>query len=86
MMRDITLRAENIVTKPDGRLISIANMTLPVKILPNISESPILQEEVDRLTIKIVRCTEFNENDPAMVRAESGIQLGDQMKIDLERV
>jgi phenylacetate-CoA ligase len=86
LMGDITSRAEDIVTTADGRFISFASLTLPVKMVANIAESQIIQEEVDRLTVKIVRRPEFDDADAAMVVAEFQKRLGERMSIDLEYV
>lgn len=86
LMGEVTSRAEDIVTTPDGRYISFASLTLPVKMVAHIAESQIIQEEIDRLTVKIVRRSEYSDEDAMMVVAEFKKRLGEKMNIDLEYV
>jgi phenylacetate-CoA ligase len=86
LMSDVTSKAEDIITTKDGRYISASVLTHPFKPLKGIQESQIVQEDLDHITIKIVRmsscqCIETNE-----LILEMQKRLGKEMKITIEFV
>ena len=86
MMDDVTTKAEDILTLKDGRVISPSVLTHPFKPLTSIEESQIVQEELDRIIVKIVPGHTFSEGDRKHLVKELRERLGDEVRIDIEIV
>lgn len=86
LMEDVTTKAEDIITTPDGRYISSSILTHPFKPLVNIIESQIVQEDISHITIKIVRSAEYNDEDSRMLLSAMRSRIGDDIKINIEFV
>jgi len=86
MMDDVTTKAEDILTMKDGRVISPSVLTHPFKPLTSIEESQIVQEEPDRITVKIVPGRTFSEIDRKYLVKELRERLGEEVRIDIEIV
>ena len=86
MMDDVTTKAEDILTLKDGRVISPSVLTHPFKPLTSIEESQIVQEELDRITVKIVPSRAFSESDRKHLIKELRERLGDEVGINIEIV
>jgi phenylacetate-CoA ligase len=86
LMEDITTKAEDIITTPDGRYISSSILTHPFKPMHNILESQIIQEDIDTLVIKIVKTSSYNESDTERLLKEMKRRLGDGMDISIRFV
>ena len=86
LMEDVTTKDEDIVTTPDGRLISSSVLTHPFKPMHNIEESQIIQEDLHNITVKIVRTLSYSENDSKMLIKSMKERLGDDVSISLEFV
>jgi len=54
MMAEVTTKAEDMLTLPDGRLISPSVLTHPFKPLDSIEGSQIVQTAPDRVTVRLV--------------------------------
>ena len=54
LMDDVTTKAEDSLTLPDGRIVSPSVLTHPFKPLTTIEESQIVQESPDSVTVFIV--------------------------------
>jgi len=86
MMDDVTTKAEDILTLKDGRVISPSVLTHPFKPLTSIEESQIVQEELDRIIVKIVPGRAFSMDDRKHLVKELRERLGDEVRIDIEIV
>lgn len=83
---DVTTKAEDIVVTPGGRMISPSVLTHPFKPFDQILRSQIVQEEQDRLRVRIVPSAEFSEAHEAELVAGLQDRLGADMRIQVERV
>ncbi len=86
LMQDVTTKDEDIVTTPDGRLISSSVLTHPFKPMHNIEESQIIQEDLRSITIKIVKKEMYSEKDSLKLTKALKERLGDGVNINLEFV
>lgn len=83
LMDDIATKNESIVTLPDGRLISPSVLTHPFKPMHNIIESQIIQEEVDKLIVRVVRGKRYSQEDENKLLAAFRERLGEQISIKI---
>jgi len=86
LMNNVTTKAEDIVTTKDGRYISSSVLTHPFKPLQSIAESQIIQENIESLTIKIVKKPGYNDEDEKHLLTEFSRRLGSEMKFQIEYV
>jgi len=86
LMDDVTTKMEDIITTPDGRLISSSTLTHPFKPLKGVIESQIIQEDLNHITIKIVKDSAYTDEDSAHLIDELRKRLGNEMNIDLQFV
>jgi len=86
LMDDVTTKAEDLLTLKDGRLISPSVLTHPFKPLDCIEGSQIIQEEPDRVTIRIVPRPEYTDGHTRRLVADLGERLGAGVRIDVEMV
>ena len=86
LMADVTTKAEDIVVTKDGRFISPSVLTHPFKPLHSIRLSQIVQEELDRVVVKVVPDERFSEADAERLRAALKQRLGPEMRIEIEVV
>lgn len=86
MLEKITTKAEDIIVCPDGRLISPSILTHPFKPIENIEESQIIQEDVNNITIKIVKKEGFKKEDEGKLLEGLRHRIGDDIKLNIEYV
>lgn len=86
LIDDVTTKDEDIVTTPDGRLISSSVLTHPFKPINNIKESQIIQEDLHNIRIKIVKTSEYSEKDSELLTKAMKDRLGDGVNIYLDFV
>ncbi len=86
LIEDVTTKAEDIVVTPDGRMVSSSVLTHPFKLLGNIRESQIIQEDMRNITIKIVKEANYDDNTTAQLVAAMQDRIGEQIKIDVKFV
>lgn len=86
LIGDLTTRAEDMITTREGRYISFASLTLPIKLVNNIGESQIIQEDLDHIRIRIVRRPNYAESDTQNLLAEFRKRIGADMKVEVEFV
>ncbi len=82
----ITTKDEDIISTPDGRLISSSVLTHPFKPMHNIEESQIIQERLDQLVIKIVKKESYTKKDEEKLISAFKDRLGDDIKFTIEYV
>jgi phenylacetate-CoA ligase len=86
LMADVATKAEDIVVTRDGRCISPSVLTHPFKPLHTIRLSQIVQEEPDRVVVKIVPDERFSDDDAARLQSALRQRLGAGMRIEIEVV
>lgn len=86
LMDDVTTKAEDIITTPDGRFVASSILTHPFKPLTSIVESQIIQEERSHVVVKVVPKAEFTERDAEYIRTELAARLGKAMNIEIVKV
>jgi len=86
LLDDVTTKAEDIITTMDGRYISASALTHPFKPLRGVDESQIIQEDKDRIRIKIVKGKSYKEHDTAKLLNEMKKRIGSDMQIQVEFV
>lgn len=86
LMEDVTTKAEDILALRDGRMISPSVLTHPFKPMHCVEQSQIIQEDYDRITIKIVPNGEFRPADSEHLIREFRARLGEDMHIQIETV
>ena len=86
LMDDVTTKCESIITLPDGRLISPSVLTHPFKPMHNIKESQIIQDSIDKITVKIVKGVGYTDRDEEKLITAFRERLGGQVRIGIEYV
>jgi phenylacetate-CoA ligase len=77
-------RLEDVVVGPDGRhLVRFHGVFVD---LPSIRETQVIQHAVDRLTIRVVPESEFDENDRDVIIERTRQRLGSQVAVSVEVV
>ena len=86
LLGPITTKAEDIVVLPSGKLISSSVLTHPFKPLKNIEKSQIIQEDCDRIRVKLVKRPGYTENDTRTLVEGLAERLGQDIEISVEFV
>lgn len=86
LMEDVTTKAEDILALRDGRMISPSVLTHPFKPMHCVEQSQIIQEDYDRITIRIVPNAQFRPADSEHLIREFKARLGEEMQIRIETV
>jgi phenylacetate-CoA ligase len=86
LMDDVATKEEAIVTLPDGRLMSPSVLTHPFKPMKNIIESQIVQTDLDRLLVRIVRGDSYCKEDEISLLGAFGERLGHDVRVEIEYV
>lgn len=81
LIDDVTTKQEDTVITPDGRWISSSTLTHPFKLIKNIIESQIIQEELTHLTISIVCGPKYSQKDTDLLLKGLVERLGDAIQI-----
>jgi phenylacetate-CoA ligase len=86
LMDDVTTKAEDLLTLPDGRLISPSVLTHPFKPLDCIEGSQIVQEAPDAVTVRLVPGATYTAEHTTHLVRELGLRLGEGVRIDVKIV
>ncbi len=86
LISGVTSKADDIVTTPDGRFISPVVFEHPFKPLRTVVESQIVQEDRDRLRVRIVKGSGYSDLDTEHLTREILSRIGTGMKLDFEFV
>ena len=86
LLAEVTTKAEDIVTRPDGTMISPSILTHPFKPMYNIEESQIIQEDLTHITIKIVKRSGYTEKDSKILLEKFQERVGSDIIINLDFV
>jgi phenylacetate-CoA ligase len=83
----IRTKAEDVVLTPDGRMISPSVLTHPFKPLESVTKSQIIQEERDRIRVRVVSTpAALPDSERSQLIAALGARLGDDVRIEIEEV
>lgn len=77
-------RIEDIIVTPDGR--HVGRLDAAFKLSKGIRLSQIIQQQRESITVKIVKTTEYREQDEQILLKELRSRLGQAIKIDLDYV
>lgn len=83
---DVTTKAEDVVVTPDGRYLSPSVLTHPFKPFPQLVKSQIIQDSVNKITVKIVPSKEFSQQHQEKLLAGLQERLGSLVTIDIQTV
>lgn len=86
LMEDVSTKAEDVLALKDGRMISPSVLTHPFKPMHGVEQSQIIQEDYDRITIKIVPNAQFRSDDAKHLIREFKARLGDDMHVQIDMV
>jgi len=86
LMEDVSTKAEDILALPDGRLISPSVLTHPFKPMHSVDESQIVQEQHDRVVIKIKPNAAFIPAESDYLVREFRKRLGDGVEVSVQIV
>jgi phenylacetate-CoA ligase len=86
LMEDVTTKAEDILTLPDGRLISPSVLTHPFKPLDCIEGSQIVQTARDAVTVRIVPGASYTQALSDHLIKELGVRLGEGVRVEVQMV
>jgi len=86
LVDDVTTKAEDTLTLPDGRLIPPSVLTHPFKPLDCIDGSQIVQTAPDNIIVKLVAGAAYTEAHTKQLVAELQARLGTNVRITVERV
>lgn len=86
LVDDVTTKAEDTLTLPDGRLIPPSVLTHPFKPLDCIDGSQIVQTAPDNVIVKLVAGPALTEAHTRQLVTELAARLGDNVRITIERV
>lgn len=85
-IEDVTTKAEDIIVRPDGRLISPSVLTHPFKPMHNLEKSQVIQEDLHNIVIKIVRGPGYREADTVALLASFRERVGGDITVRVEYV
>ena len=86
LMEDVTTKAEDMLTLPDGRLISPSVLTHPFKPLDSIAGSQIVQTAKDQVTVRLIAGPGFSAHLTEHLVHELQARLGEGVTIKVEMV
>ena len=86
LMEDVTTKAEDVLTLPDGRLISPSVLTHPFKPLDCIEGSQIVQTDPDRVIVRLVAGDGYTQAHSDHLVRELSARLGEGVRIEIQRV
>lgn len=83
---DVSTKAEDIVVTPDGRFLSPSVLTHPFKPFVTIRQSQIIQESMDRISVRIVAGDDWTAEKEQQLRDALEDRLGRGVSVLIERV
>ena len=86
LMAEVTTKAEDMLTLPDGRLISPSVLTHPFKPLDSIEGSQIVQTAPDRVTVRLVPGAGYRQALSDHLVRELQARLGDEVSVTVQMV
>lgn len=84
LMDDVATKAEDMLRLRDGRIIPPSVLTHPFKPLDCIEASQLVQEEVDRLIVRLVPRPEYTPEHGHRLLRDLKARVGQDMRIEIE--
>ncbi|MCL4491209.1 MAG: hypothetical protein M1510_04765 [Nitrospirae bacterium] len=86
VIKSITGRVEDMIATPDGRNVAGSGLSVAFKYSMGIRLSQIIQEDINEMTVKIVRSPSYNENDEKTLLSNLRDRVGHVIRIKIEYV
>ena len=86
MLNEIAGRTSDFIVTPDKKIISGISLTDFFALVPGIIQIQIVQEEIDHLTFKIIKSTEFSDESIIKLKEIEQRFFGDKMCISYNYV
>jgi phenylacetate-CoA ligase len=86
LMRDVAMRAEDILVTPDGRLVPPLMVARAFKLLPGIVRSQIVQHDPAEITTRLVVKQPLAAHDEDDLRRNIAERLGPDVRVAIEYV
>lgn len=86
LMANVTTKAEDVVIRPDGRVISPSILTHPFKPIHGLIKSQLIQDRIDHVTIKLVIADSFSTAQREALLAALRERLGESMELEIRVV
>lgn len=80
----VTTKAVDVVTTPSGRMITPSSLTHPFKPFPQITKSQVIQDQPDRLLVKLVTDGRFTADDQTNLHSELLQRVGGELRIEFQ--
>lgn len=86
VIKSVTGRVEDMIVTPEGRYVAGSGLSVAFKYSMGIRLSQIVQEDINEMTVKIVRSDSYNEDDRLTLLRNLRDRVGDVIKINIEYV
>lgn len=86
IIENIMTKAEDIILRPDGTMISPSILTHPFKPMRYIEKSQIIQKDLHSICIRIVPRNGYSEEDSRILLDGLQERVGNDMRIDIDLV
>jgi phenylacetate-CoA ligase len=86
LMADVTTKAEDVLTLPDGRLLSPSVLTHPFKPLDCIEGSQVVQTEPGAIVVRLIPGSAYTDDHTRHLVSELSARLGDDVRVSVEFV
>ena len=77
---------EDFIISPKGMIYSPSLLTFPMKNMRNVTESQIIQEDIDRISINIVKQEGFSNTDCLHLKDAFDTMLGNEFELNINIV
>jgi phenylacetate-coenzyme A ligase PaaK-like adenylate-forming protein len=86
LMANVTTKAEDVVIRPDGRIISPSILTHPFKPIHGLIKSQIIQDRIDHVTVNLVIAESFSAIQQDALLAALRERLGESIELEIRVV
>lgn len=86
LLKSVDGRVLDMIRSPDGRIIPGEFFPHLIKEFPAVRQFQVLQEQLDRITVKLVTCGEFEHKQHEVLRDEITKVTGQDLKVNLQVV
>lgn len=86
LMKLTSGRISELIYLPDGRVTSAQQVNIGLTLMPDIKQFQVIQETINRLTVKLVKGQDFNDNTIAKVKQMFNQRLDNEVKIEVSVV
>lgn len=86
LMANVTTKAEDVIVRPDGRLISPSILTHPFKPIHGLLKSQIIQDRIDHIVVKLVVAGSFSPAQHEALLSALRERLGHSIELEIRLV